>query len=137
VELLNQYAVALTILGLVIGAAVYLYGTVKKGRSDIIRQDNADLRASNQDKSNRIASLEATVVSQVDTIKNLREVATQTPDVKQLIKATTEQQNVSHKQHAEVVKQLASLAKEISKMTTKFADIAAAMTAETRRKGHD
>jgi hypothetical protein len=117
-DFLNQYGTILVIIGLVLGAAIYIYGSFKKGKSDIVRQDNADLRASLQDKVSKIAAFEATIISQTDTIKNLREVATQTPEVKELISLTLKQQQVINKQHADVIKQLSDLTKGIANMTT-------------------
>lgn len=105
-------------------AGVYLYSTAKRGRGDIVRQDNADLRASNQELRTERAGYIATITQQTDTIKNLREVATQTPAVTQLLDLTSKQQQTTNKQHSDVIQQLSELAKQMSKMTT---EVSAAM----------
>lgn len=111
---------------------VYLYGTAKRGKADIVRQDNADLRASNQELRQNQAGHLATITQQADTIKNLREVATQTPEVKQLLAATARQQQVINKQHTDVIAKLADLAEAISKMTTEFSKVAANLTVNSK-----
>lgn len=131
---IQNFGGVLVVLAALVTAGVYLFTTGKKGRSDIVRQDNADLRASNQDKDKKISGLEATVLSQTDTIKNLREVATQTPAVTQLIEITTKQQQTVNKQHSDVIKQLSELAKQMSKMTTEFSHIAAAISKQAGKK---
>lgn len=136
-ELINNFGALLAIITLFLGAAVYLYGTVKRGRADIVRQDNVDLRASNQDKSSKLAGLQATVEAQQREIKNLQNVATQTPAVTQLIEITTKQQALTNKQHGEVIKQLSELAKQMSKMTTEFSHIATAMVQATESHNGD
>lgn len=132
IDWLQNFGTLLAVLGALASVAIYLYGTSKKNRSDIVRQDNADLRASNQDKSTRLAALEATVTSQNDTIKNLREVATQTPAVTQLIDATTKQQALINKQHGDVIREISNLAKRMADMTTEFGKVAQAMTVNTK-----
>lgn len=124
-DTINKYGAALGIISLLLGALVYLFTTVKRGRQDIVRTDNADLRASNQELRNEKAGFIATITQQTDTIKNLREVATQTPAVTQLLELSSKQQVITQKQHSEVMTQLSHVAKEMSKMT---AAIAAAFT---------
>jgi hypothetical protein len=122
-----NYEFILTAFVLITGASVYLYGTTKKGRADIVRQDNADLRSSNQELRNEKAGHLATITQQTDTIKNLREVATQTPAVTKLLELTAYQQKITNQQHTDVIKQLSDLAKQISKMTASFGDVAMAL----------
>lgn len=119
-ELINNYSGVLLVITLILGAGVYIYGTVKRGRTDIVRQDNADLRSSNQELRSEKAGYIATITQQSETIKGLREVATQTPAVTQLLEASSKQQAIAAKQHGEVIKQLSELAKEMSKMTGEF-----------------
>lgn len=126
-EWINKFGAVLAVLTLLGGGFVYLYSTVKRGRQDIVRQDNADLRASNQELRNEKAGHIATITQQTDTIKNLREVATQTPAVTQLLEITGKQQVVTNQQHQDVIKQLSELAKQMSKMTTEFGHIATAL----------
>lgn len=127
-NILNQYGSLLAIIALVLGAAIYLYGTSKKGRADIVRQDNADLRASNQELRTEKAGYVATITQQTDTIKNLRDVATQTPAVTQLLELTSKQQAITAKQHSQVIDNLSKLTEQMSKMTTEFSHVATAMS---------
>lgn len=131
-DTLNNYGAILAILTLVLGAGIYLYGTAKRGRADIIRQDNADLRASNQELRQEKAGLLATTTQQADTIKNLREVATQTPAVTQLLEMTNRQQQITNKQHSDVIKEISNLAKRMAEMTTEFSKVAQAMAVNTK-----
>lgn len=121
VEFLKNFGTLLGVLGLLVTVAVYLYGTSRKGRQDIIRQDNTDLRASNQELRTEKAGYVATITQQSDTIKNLRDVATQTPAVTQLLELSSRQQAITQKQHGEVMEQLSHVATEMSKMTTAIA----------------
>lgn len=130
-EFLKQIGPILAILTPIIFVAVYGFSAVKKGKNDIVRQDNADLRASNTELRTEKAGHLATITSQADTIKNLREVATQTPEVKALLKATAEQQILINKQHTDVIAKLSDLATEISKMTAEFSKVATAMGKNT------
>lgn len=126
-NILNQYGAILAILALVLGAGIYLFGTAKRGRVDIVRQDNADLRGSNQELRNEKAGHIATITQQTDTIKNLRDVATQTPAVSRLLELTSKQQAITTQQHSDVIKELSNLAKQMSKMTTEFGHVAASI----------
>lgn len=128
IDWLKDFGAILAVLGVLVTTGVYLFTTAKRGRSDIVRQDNADLRASNQELRTEKAGYVATITQQTDTIKNLREVATQTPAVTQLIELTTKQQQITNKQHSDVIKQLSDLAKQMSKMTTEFSHIAEAIS---------
>lgn len=131
-ELINKFGAVLAIATLLVSGLVYLYSAVKRGRQDIVRQDNADLRSSNQELRNEKAGHIATITQQTDTIKNLREVATQTPAVTQLLEITGKQQVVTNQQHQDVIKQLSELAKQMSKMTTEFGHIATALGKERK-----
>lgn len=131
-DLINQYGALLAVFALVLSGGVYLYSTAKRGRADIVRQDNADLRASNQELRTEKAGYIATITQQTDTIKNLREVATQTPAVTQLLEITSKQQAITNQQHADVIKQLSELAKQMSKMTIEFSHVATALGANTK-----
>lgn len=131
IDFLTNFGTLLAVLTILTTIGVYLYGTSKKSRADIIRQDNADLRASNNELRTEKAGYVATITQQTDTIKNLREVATQTPQVTQLLELTGKQQITINKQHADVIHQLSELAKEISKMTAEFSHVAKAMQKNT------
>lgn len=101
-------------LAVLIGAAgVVLWSSVRKGKSDVVRQDNQDLRASNTDKDKTIDNNNATIQAQEGMIKTLKEVATQTPAVTKLIDIIASQNAQSANQHTEVIKQLSSVAKEL------------------------
>lgn len=130
-QTLSQFGGIVGLASLLIIGFVYLYSTAKKGRQDVVRQDNIDLRASNQELRTEKAGYIATITQQTDTIKNLREVATQTPAVTKLLELTSKQQQITNKQHSDVIHQLADLASEISKMTTEFSKVATAMTRNT------
>ncbi len=127
-NILNQYGAILAIFTLVISAAVYLYGTAKKGRRDYLRSDNLDLSNSNNLLRQKIEGLETNVKTQSETIINLRDVATQTPEVKQLLKTSAEQQVLTARQHGEVITQLTELTKEMAKLTREFSHVATAIS---------
>lgn len=107
----------LAVLGYVIGAVgflVYLLGTIKKGKNDILRQDNDDLTKSNNLlRSEKIAN-DAIIKEQAKTIGGLQGIATQTPAVERLIEMITSQQRTQTAQHTEVIKGLTSLTGKIS-----------------------
>jgi methyl-accepting chemotaxis protein len=124
-QLLNQYGVILAILALIIGAGVYLYGTAKKGRRDYLRADNVDLNNSNNLLREKVEGLEESIKTLTATVLSLRDVATQTPAVTQLLEQTANQ-------HAQVITQLADLTKEISKLTREFSHVAQAITANSK-----
>ncbi len=128
----NQISVVIGLFTLISGAGVYFYSTVKKGRRDYLRADNADLTNSNTLLRQKIESLEESVKTLSVTVEKWREVATQTPEVKQLIIATSEQQAVTAKQHVEIVNQLAGLSKEFAKLTMEFSRVAQAITTNSR-----
>ncbi len=73
-QFINQFGGIIGILALMVGAGVYLFGTAKRGQQDIIRQDNTDLRSSNQEMRTEKAGLEATIKENRDTIKQLRDI---------------------------------------------------------------
>ncbi len=84
-DIINQSGAIIGLLTLVVGAAVYLYGTTKKGRRDFLRADNQDLTTSNTLLRQKIESLEESVKTLTATVANQRDIATQTPDVKLLL----------------------------------------------------
>lgn len=128
----KDFGAMLALFGTLTTIGVFLYGTAKKGKSDIIRQDNDDLRKSNQELRQNQAGHLATITQQADTIKNLREVATQTPEVKALLAATAKQQQVINQQHTDVIAKLADLAEAISNMTAEFSRVVQAMGVNTK-----
>lgn len=132
IDWIKDFGAVLAILGALVTVGVFLYGTTRKGRADIIRQDNTDLRASNQELRQAQAGHLATITQQADTIKNLREVATQTPEVKALLASTAKQQQMINQQHSDVIKKLADLAEAISNMTAEFGRVVQAMGVNTK-----
>ncbi len=121
----NQISVVIGLLTLVSGAGVYLYSTVKKGRRDYLRADNADLTNSNNLLRDKIDKLEVSVNTLTETVSNLKDIANQTPAVTLLLQKTAEQ-------HAEVIKQLSELTKEMSKLTREFSNVAQAIGKNSR-----
>lgn len=101
--------------GVIVGA-VFLYSVGKRGRQDILRQDNADLRASNQEMRTEKVGLESTIKEVRAQNNQYREIATQTPAVTQLIDLIKEQQKLSSIQHTEVTSGLTKLTGEITKL---------------------
>lgn len=126
-QTLGQFGAVITIGGLLVLAFVYLYSTAKKGRQDIIRQDNADLRASNQEMRTEKAGLEATIKETREQNHQLRDIATQTPAVTKLIQMNTKQQEQINKQHTEVIAGLTKLTSELSNLVTEFAVLSKAI----------
>ncbi len=124
----NQTVVVSSFLALILGAAVYLYSSGKKGRRDYLRADNADLTNSNTLLRQKIESLEESVKTLTATVANQRDIATQTPDVKLLLQATTNQQTLTATQHSEVILKLTELTIEISKLTKEFSHVAQAIS---------
>ncbi len=131
-ELINQSGAVIGILTLFVGAGVYLFTIGKRGRADIVRQDNIDLRSSNQELRTERAGCLATIEQQADTIKNLREVATQTPAVTQLLTLTSKQQAITADQHTQVITQLTELTTEMSKLTKEFSHVATAIAKNSK-----
>lgn len=132
IEWLQNFGTLLALLGVLASTGVYLYTISKRGRADVVRQDNVDLRASNQELRQNQAGHLATITSQADTIKNLREVATQTPEVKALLAATAKQQVIINTQHTDVIAKLSDLAEAISNMTAEFSKVVQAMAVNTK-----
>ncbi len=127
-EIINQSGAIIGLLALVVGAGVYLFGTAKKGRRDYLRTDNLDLANSNTLLRQKIESLEESVKTLTATVANQRDIATQTPDVKLLLEATTNQQTLTATQHSEVIVKLTELTIEIAKLTKEFSHVAQAIT---------
>lgn len=119
-EFLKDFSVWIGAVSLLLSGFVYLYSAVKKGRADIIRQENDDLYKSNQEMRTQKASLEATVAENRTTIKDLRDIATQTPAVTALIDTINIQQKQAAEQHTQVLL-------ELSKLTSKIGDLAMAI----------
>lgn len=133
-DLINQFGAVVGISALVLGGAVYLWSTARRGRQDILRQDNADLRASNQEMRTERAGLEATVQENRETIRQLRDIATQTPAVTKLIEMNTRQQKQINEQHSEVINGLTHLTSELSKLVTEFSVLSKAINDSNQRE---
>jgi chromosome segregation ATPase len=117
----------IVIAGLVVVAFIYLFSTGKRGRDDIIRQDNADLRASNQELRNQRAVDEATLKEQREMIHQLRDIATQTPAVTKLIEMNNRQSKQTAEQHQQVITELSKLTGQISNLAAEFGRMAKAI----------
>lgn len=132
-QTLNTFGGIMAVATLVILAFVYLYSTAKKGRQDIIRQDNADLRASNQEFRTQKAGDEATINEQREAIHHLRDIATQTPAVTKLIEMNTKQQRETNQQHSQVITELSKLTGQISQLAGQFSELAKAINAANNK----
>lgn len=135
-EWINQFGAFIGIGTLVILALVYLYSTAKHGRQDIVRQDNIDLRASNQEMRTQKVGDEATIKEQRESIAHLREIATQTPAVTKLIEMNTRMNKQASDQHAQVIGALSDLTGQISALATEFSHLAKAIGDDYAKK-HD
>jgi septal ring factor EnvC (AmiA/AmiB activator) len=120
-EILNKVGGAIGIVTLFLAAAVYLYSTARKGRADIVRQDNTDLRQSNQEIRTERATLEERVKNQDDQIRTLKELAVQTPAVTKLIEMNSVQQKQASEHHTQVIE-------EMGKMTVQIGALAGAIS---------
>lgn len=132
-ELVNQFGAILGIGTLLVSGFIYLYSTAKRGRQDIIRQDNADLRASNQEMRTQKAALDAIIIENRETIRQLRDIATQTPAVTKLIEMHSKTQEQTSRQHGETIKELSKLTGQISHLATEFASLAKAIKRDYER----
>lgn len=132
-ETINQFGAIVGIGTLLVGGFVYLYSTAKRGRQDIIRQDNADLRASNQEMRTQRAADEARIKEQGESIRHLGDIATQTPAVTKLIDMIGHQQTQNSKQHTEVISQLSKLTGKISDLAGQFGELAKALNENNKR----
>lgn len=126
-EVINQFGAFIGIATLVVLALVYLYSTARHGRQDIVRQDNTDLRASNQEMRTQKVGDEATIKEQRESIAHLREIATQTPAVTKLIEANTRMQKQTNEQHAQVITELSNLTGQISHLAGEFSKMVTAL----------
>lgn len=126
-EVINQFGAFIGVGTLVVLALVYLYSTARHGRQDIVRQDNTDLRASNQEMRTEKVGLEATIKEQRDSINHLREIATQTPAVTKLIEANTRMQKQTNEQHSQVITELSNLTGQISHLAGEFSKMVTAL----------
>ncbi len=136
-QFINQFGAILAVLVAVVGGFVYLYSTAKRGRQDIIRQDNADLRASNQEMRTQKAVADTTIKEQGDTIRKLQDIATQTPAVTKLIEMNAKQQGQLNQQHQQVIKSLSDLTGQISTLATEFSTLAKAINASYKNKDRE
>lgn len=134
VEVINQFGAILGIGTLVILAFVYLYSTARHGRQDIVRQDNTDLRASNQEMRTQKVGDEATIKEQRESIAHLREIATQTPAVTKLIEMNTRMNKQASDQHTQVIGALSDLTGQISSLATEFSHLAKAISNDYEKK---
>lgn len=133
-ELVNQFGAIIGIATILLTAFVYLFTTAKKGRQDIVRQDNADLRASNQEMRTERAGMEATITENRETIRQLRDIATQTPAVTKLLDMIGTQQQQSSEQHTEVIQQLSKLTGKISDLAGQFGTLAKALNDANKKE---
>lgn len=133
-DIVNQFGAIIGIGGLVIVAFVYLYSTAKRGRQDVVRQDNADLRASNQEMRTKKAGDEATIHEQIETIRKLQDIATQTPAVTKLIEMNTKQQDQLNIQHQQVITELSKLTGQISSLASEFSGLAKAINSSFKSR---
>lgn len=132
-DTINRFGALLGIGSLLVLAFVYLYSTAKKGRQDIIRQDNADLRASNQEMRTQRAGDEARIKEQQESIRQLRDIATQTPAVTKLIEMNNRQQKLIGDQHSQVIAELSGFTSQISKLATEFSSLAKAINHDYKK----
>jgi hypothetical protein len=136
-EFVNNFGALLAAAALVVGAIIYLWGTARRGRQDIVRQDNTDLRASNQEMRTQKAADEATIKEQTESIRHLRDIATQTPAVTKLIEMNNKQQKLINEQHLQVIQGLSALTAELGGLATEFAKLSKAInerSLEPKRK---
>lgn len=134
-EIINQFGALLGIAALVVIGFVYLWSVGKRTRADVIRQDNADLRASNGELRSDRDTLEATVKEQRESIQHLRDIATQTPAVTKLIEMNNEQSKQQNQQHLQVVNELSKLTSQIGNLAKEFGQIAKAINASYNKGG--
>lgn len=132
-NLMNQFGAIIGIAGLLMGSFIYLYSTAKRGRQDIIRQENADLYASNQEMRTERAGFKATIEANNSRIRELSAIATQTPDVKHLINVISQQQKQSSEQHTDVISQLSKLTGKISDLAGQFGSLAKALNEANKK----
>ena len=133
-DTLNNFGTIIGVAGLVITGLVSLFSMAKKGRQDIIRQDNADLRASNQEMRTEKAAQDAKIQEQQESIRYLKDVATQTPAVTKLLDMIGEQQKQSSQQHTEVISELSKLTGKISDLAGQFGILAKALNDANRKE---
>lgn len=133
-KLINRFGAILGVATLVVLGLVYLYSVTKKGRQDIIRQDNADLRASNQEMRTEKAANDAKIQEQQESIRYLKDVATQTPAVTKLLDMIAVQQAQSAKQHTQVISELSKLTGKISDLAGQFGTLAKSINEQNRIK---
>lgn len=113
-EVINQFGIIIGVGSLAVSGFVYLYSTAKRGRTDILRQDNADLRASNEGLRSEKASQASVIAELREQNRQLRDIATQTPAVTQLIDMIKGQQEQIGKQHVQVMTGFTKLTGELS-----------------------
>ncbi len=133
-EWINTFGAVIGAATLVIGGIIALLGYGKRNRADIIRQDNADLRASNQEMRTEKAAQDAKISEQQESIRYLKDVATQTPAVTKLLDMIGQQQKQSSKQHTEVISELSKLTGKISDLAGQFGTLAKALNDANRKE---
>ena len=126
-EILNKFGAVIGIATMILLGFIYLYSVGKKGRADVIRQDNDDLRKSNQEMRTEKAASEAKLQEQQESIRYLKDVATQTPAVTKLIDMIGQQQGANAKQHTQVISELSKLTGKISELAGQFGTLAEAL----------
>lgn len=126
-EALNHFGAIVGFAALILGALIYLYSTAKQGRQDIIRQDNKDLRESNQEMRIEKSGLEAAATENRETIKQLRDIATQTPAVTKLIGVIETQQKQAAEQHSQVLAELSKVTSSFGSLAKEFSGLAKAI----------
>lgn len=135
VEVINQFGAFIGVGTLIVLAFVYLYSTAKHGRQDIVRQDNKDLRESNQEMRTQKIGDEATIKEQRESISHLREIATQTPAVTKLIEMNTKMNKQASDQHTQVITALSELTGQISNLAGEFSMLAKAISHDYKERG--
>jgi septation ring formation regulator EzrA len=71
---------------------------------------------------------------QAESIRNLRDIATQTPAVTRLIDMISQQQTQNSKQHTQVISELSKLTGKISDLAGQFGELAKALN-KSNKKG--
>ena len=134
-DLVNQVGAILGLFALFLGGFVYLFAVGKKGRADVVRQDNKDLTDSNVLLRNEKTNLEVANKEKEETIRYLKDVATQTPAVKKLIEMNMAQQQQINEQHLQVIDSLSKLTGEISHLAAEFSKMAKAINKREVKNG--
>lgn len=126
-DFINQFGGLVGVASLLVSAFIYLYSMGRRGRQDILRQDNVDLMASNTELRAQNSGYRSTIESNAETIRTLREIATQTPAVTKLLDVVSMQQSQTSTQHVQVIEKLTDLTGEISNLAAQFFGVAKAI----------